>query len=319
MKALITGVTGQDGYYLARLLTEQGFEVLGLSRGLAKPDAAELPPVHIATFDYDKRGAFSQVVESFRPDYVFNLAALATGRGMFESPELMSRLNAGVALDILEAIRTSPRCNEIRFCQASSSEMFGDTNQSPQREDTPFRPKSPYGAAKLYAHNMVGIYRANFGVRGCSAILYNHESVRRSTDFVTMKIARAVAEIKLGATARLKLGSLSGERDWGYAPEYAEAMLRMATADTLADYVVGTGVLTTVRRLCEIAFGCVGLDYRNFVEEDVAAQRAVNSVNLLADPSKIRNELGWHHVRSIDEIMVELVEHQLKLLQAQSR
>jgi GDPmannose 4,6-dehydratase len=234
-------------------------------------------------------------------DLVFNYAAKATGQGMFDAPQEISRLNGGFVLDILEAIRASPRREAIAFCQASSSEMFGNVTETPQSETTPFRPKSPYGAAKLYAHNLVGIYRSVYGIRCSSAILYNHESVRRSNQFVTKKIAHAAASIKLGRFRSLTLGSL-------------DAMYRMARADAPDDFVVATGRLSTVRDLCEIAFGHVGLDYREFVETQKSDFRVADSVNLHGDPSRIRERLGWEARTSIRDVMTGMVDHELKII-----
>jgi GDPmannose 4,6-dehydratase len=202
MKAVVTGVSGQDGFYMAQLLAREGISVLGLSSNLARASAefAQQPVsgLTLAAFDYSLPGAFSEVVNEFEPDLVFNFAAKATGQGMFDSPQEMSRLNGTFVLDILEALRHSKRGQQISFCQSSSSEMFGNVTETPQSETTAFRPKSPYGAAKLYGHNMIGIYRVAYNLRCCSAIFYNHESIRRSTQFVTRKIARGAASVRLG-------------------------------------------------------------------------------------------------------------------------
>ena len=189
--------------------------------------------------------------------------------------------------------------------------MFGNVQVSQQDESTPFLPKSPYGAAKLYAHNMVGIYRATYGVRCCSAILYNHESIRRSTQFVTRKIANGAAQISLGLQDHLQLGGLEMSRDWGYAPEYVRAMYLMATREMPTDYVVATGKLNTVRRLCEVAFDCVGLNYSDYVRVDTNSVRASPSISLYGNPSRISNELGWQADFTIEQIMTEMVLHEL--------
>jgi GDPmannose 4,6-dehydratase len=318
MKAIVTGVSGQDGYYMTKLLAQRGQSVLGLTSNLAGAEAqfARQPVagLTLAAFDYSLPGEFSRVLDEYQPDLVFNFAAKATGRGMFDSPHEMGRLNGAFVVDILEALRHSRRRTQISFCQSSSSEMFGNVLETPQSETTAFHPKSPYGAAKLYAHHMIGIYRTTYDLRCCSAILYNHESIRRSTQFVTRKIARSAVSIKLGLADQLPLGSLDICRDWGYAPEYVQAMYLMASAVRPADYVIATGRLNSVRRLCELAFGHVGLDYRQFVREDADARRAVESVNLLGDPGKIRRELGWSAEVGIEAIMVELVDHEMSLL-----
>jgi GDPmannose 4,6-dehydratase len=320
MKAIVTGISGQDGFYMTMLLAQRGISVLGLTSDAAHAAAqfAQQPVAGLAitAFDYAQPGNFSRVLHDYEPNFVFNFAAKATGQGMFDSPYEMSRLNGAFVVDILEALRTSQRRDEILFCQSSSSEMFGNVLDTPQSETTPFRPKSPYGAAKLYAHNMIGIYRSAYDLRCCSAILYNHESVRRSTQFVTRKIARGAASIKLGLTDQLTLGSLDISRDWGYAPEYVQAMYLMASVARPSDYVVASGRLNTVRRVCELAFDRVGLDYRQYVRVDADVRRVAESVNLQGDPGKIRRELGWSATIPIEAIMAELVDHEMTLLQA---
>ncbi len=317
-KAVVTGVSGQDGYFMGLLLQARGIEVIGLARDpascKAQFDVAGFERFTFEAFDYARPDAFSDVVRRHQPDLVFNFAAKATGQGMFDAPAEMARLNGTFVLDILEAIRTSPDRERIGFCQASSSEMFGAAVETPQSERTPFRPRSPYGAAKLYAHHMIGIYRAAYGMRCSSAILYNHESIRRSTQFVTRKIANGAVRIKLGFADQLPLGPLETARDWGYAPEYVEAMYLMATAPQPADYVVATGRLNTVRRLCEIAFGHLGLNYMDYVRANVGEVRLASSLNLLGDPSQIERDLGWRAKRPIEDIMVELVDHEMTQL-----
>ena len=300
---------------MADFLAERGVAVLGLTtdieRARSQFASARISTLSMERFDYVTPGRFSDVLADCEPDLIFNFAAKATGQGMFDAPYDMYRLNGSFVVDVLEAIRRSPRREQISFCQASSSEMFGNTPQSPQTEQSPFIPKSPYGAAKLYAHNMVGIYRATYDIRCCSAILYNHESVRRSAEFVTKKIARGAAEIRKGISTSLSLGALDVSRDWGYAPEYVEAMYQMATAKNPSDYIVCSGRLSTVRQLCEIAFGHLGLDYRDYVRVSENGKRIVESVNLSGDPSKIRRDLGWEAKRSLAEIMIELVDHEM--------
>jgi GDPmannose 4,6-dehydratase len=319
VKAVVTGISGQDGFLLARLLCEYDIEVLGLTSNVArataeysKPDA---PNVVLKAFDFERIGAIGSIVEEYQPDLIFNLAAKATGRGMFDQPFEMNRINGAFILDILEAIRTTSRPGKITFCQASSSEMFGQVTQCPQTEDTAFAPRSPYGAAKLYAHNLINIYRATYGIRCCSAILYNHESVRRSTEFVTKKLANGVAAIKLGLVDSLSLGYLGTARDWGYAPEYVQAMFMMATAPMAADYIIATGRLTTLEKLVEVAFGHVGLDYKDCLLANVDQGRIAESINLCGDPRKIDRELGWRARRTIEDIIVEMVDFELNRLQ----
>lgn len=300
-----------------KLLREES-EVLGLTtdekraRIIFSGENAGL--MSLLEFDYERTGNIGEVVEDYQPDLIFNFAAKATGQGMFDAPYEINRLNGGFVVDILEALRQSERSEHIVFCQASSSEMYGNVTETPQTEMTPFRPKSPYGAAKLYAHNMVNIYRANYGIKCCSAILYNHESVRRSTAFVTKKIANSAAMIKMGLADSLQLGSLDAQRDWGYAPEYVDAMYRMARAEVVDDYVVATGHLHSVRDLCKAAFDRVGLDYTDYVNSAASQVRATESFNLLGNPEKIRKALGWHAEKTVNEIMVEMVESELKEL-----
>lgn len=318
MKVLITGVAGQDGYYMTKQMLEAGNEVVGLTSnvGCATHELRALSSARLAIheFDYYEPLGIAGIIEEISPDVFFNFAARATGQGMFDAPYELGRLNGTFVLDVLEAIRQSSRCNEISFCQASSSEMYGTVSEAPQTEDSPFRPKSPYGAAKLYAHNMIGIYRSTYGIKACSAILYNHESVRRTTNFVTKKIANAVAAIKLGMSDSLTLGALDSQRDWGYAPEYVDAMYRMATSERTEDYVVSTGVLHSVRDLCESAFGYVDLDYMDYVVTQQSHVREYESVNLLGNPGKISEHLGWAAKKSIKEVMKELVDYELDKL-----
>lgn len=317
MRAIVTGISGQDGFYMARLLTGRGCAVLGLTSGDPGRTAADLARdglenIKVAAFDYGAQGRFSDVVSSFEPDLVFNFAAKATGQGMFDAPFEMSRINGGLVLDILEAIRSSPRAGHIRFCQASSAEMYGRVNVCPQDEDVPFMPRSPYGAAKLYGHQLVDIYRRTYGLKCASAILYNHESIRRSERFVTRKIAKGAADIKKGRARELQLGDLSASRDWGYAPEYVEAMYLMATAEVPEDYVVATGRLNTIEYLCQIAFDQVDLDYRQFVRSGAADFRVADSINLCGNPARIRDRLGWQAHVPVEDVMKEMVDHEMR-------
>ena len=318
MKAIVTGITGQDGYYMAQLLLREGIKVVGLARD---PESSkqqfpisEFEGLEFEQFDYSENGAFDKVFQKHDPEFIFNFAAKATGMGMFDAPSEMIRLNGTFVLDILEALRNSPNPERTSFCQASSSEMFGNVKVVQQDESTSFLPKSPYGAAKVYAHNMVAIYRATYGIRCCSAILYNHESIRRSTQFVTRKIANAAARISLGLQDYLQLGGLEMLRDWGYAPEYVRAMYLMARREKPTDYVVATGKLNSVRRLCEIAFDCVGLNYTDYVRVDANSVRPNPSVSLHGNPSKIFNELGWQADFTIEKIIREMVFHELSTL-----
>ena len=322
MRALITGVSGQDGYHMAQLLLSSGYEVLGLTSNLAKASLVFAAPsfatICLSEFDYRKPDEIGRALSEFEPDLIFNFAALASGRGMFDSSQEMVELNGVFVGNLLEAIRLSPRNDHISFCQASSSEMFGNVEICPQTEDTPFNPKSPYGAAKLLAHNLVKIYRETYGIRCCSAVLFNHESIRRPENFVTRKIATAAAKIKLGLVGQFSLGNLGAKRDWGYAPEYVQAMHLMALAPQSCDYIVASGTLKSVQYLCEVAFGHVGLDYRKYLKVESQNLRPIESKNLCGDANKIARDLGWRANRSIDAVMVEMVEFELGSAQVQN-
>lgn len=315
MKAIVTGISGQDGHFMTEILLAAGYEVLGLTSNSDKlfdvRSAWQNDKVVCEVLDYDVVGGINDVVQRFRPNLIFNFAAKATGHGMFDDPLKMLRLNGGFVLDILEAIRTIDP--GIRFCQASSAEIFGHVTESPQSESTCFRPKSPYGSAKGYAHNMIGIYRNAHNLLASSAILYNHESNRRSPDFVTKKIARAAAAIKMGRQNELLLGSLEMQRDWGFAPEYTEAMYLMAISDEPTDYVIATGKLTTVRRVCEICFDHCGLDYRRYVKSDPRFKRSIETTNVCGNPEKIKKSLGWTAKKTIEQILIEMVDLEIKL------
>lgn len=312
----MTGIAGQDGFFLWKLLSDRGYRVVGTSRDA--PRAAKEfhhfgnRAPEIVTFDYSKPGAFAELLEAEKPELVFNLASFATGQGMFDSPPDMARLNGFFVLEILEAIRSSPRKDAIRFVQASSSEMFGEVQICPQDECTPLWPKSPYGAAKQYAHSMVRIYRQAFGLHASSAILFNHESARRPAGFLTKKVARAAARISLGLENELRLGSLTISRDWGYAPEYMEAMLRMATAIQADDYVVATGVTHTIQDVVELAFKRVALDWTRYVILDKSWARPIESVGLCGNPTKILRRLDWKAKKPFAEIIHELVDFEVE-------
>lgn len=302
---------------MARLLRRHDIEVVGLTSrmdgvALAAGEFAGDRGVTVELFDYGVAGAFEAIVSRVSPQLIFNFAAHATGQGMFDDPLDMSRLNGQFVIDILEAIRHIDPT--IRFGQASSAEMYGHVAETPQSEQTPFRPKSPYGAAKVYAHHMIGVYRAAYGLHCSSAILYNHESPRRSTAFVTRKIARGAAAISLGLEGELMLGALETTRDWGYAPEYVEAMYRMAEAPVADDYVVATGRLWSIRDVCDICFSLVGLDYRDYVRIDERLKRSIETLSVLGDPSRIKRNLGWEARTDLRGILREMVTNDIALL-----
>lgn len=287
---LVTGVSGQDGSYLAEQLRAEGHHVVGLVRA----GRASKPAVHgiaVAEWDFADVASLRALLQELRPAAFYNFAAFSTGAGMYDDPVAIGELNGIAVARMLQAIvEVDPA---IRFCQASSSEMFGDPAESPQHEGTAFHPRSPYGAAKLFAHTVVGAYRARHGVFGCSAILYNHESPRRGPAFVTRKIADAVAAIRAGQQNELQLGDLEARRDWGHAPDYVRAMRLMLAQDHPGDYVVATGQLHSVREFCEIAFSHAGLDYRDWVRANSADLRRDARSPMVGDTSKAREVLGW--------------------------
>lgn len=319
--ALITGVLGQDGSYLAGQLVSDGWRVVGAVRDPAH-DRPRLPltlsgHVELLLWQTERVAAIADVLESCRPTAMFNFAARSSGANMFVDPVDVVEANAMAVVRILEAIReTDPT---IRFCQASSSEMFGEASETPQSEATPFRPRSPYGAAKLLAHNMVGIQRRRHGLFACSAILFNHESPRRGEGFVTRKIARGAARIKLGLQQDLFLGNLEARRDWGYAPDYVRAMRLMLEQPVADDYVIASGTSHSVREFCDAAFGHVGLDYRDFVKNDSTVFRPPERVPLVGDASKAAQVLGWHPTMGLHEIVRQMVDYELDALTLATR
>lgn len=317
--ALITGVTGQDGSYLAELLLREGYRVVGLVRGDSRIRDDNLRDsrqrIEWAQADLLSQASLQGVIAAQRPDEIYNLAARASSRTLVADPVLTGELNGMAAARLLEAIRVvDPR---IRFCQASSSEMYGRSDESPQSEITPFRPRNPYGVAKLFAHGMVGAYREHYGLFACSSILFNHESPRRGEEFVTRKITRAAARISAGLSSVLELGDLEARRDWGYAADYVRAMHLMLQASRPDDYVLATGESHSVRELCDVAFGHVGLDYRKYVRVDPAAVRAPDSVQLVGDATRARTVLGWSPSVSFEDLIRMMVDADLRALATQ--
>lgn len=287
----VTGISGQDGSFLAEQLSEDGHNVVGVLRKGRVPRGKPIPGVECIEWDFVDVGALRALLSEWRPDAFYNFAAFSTGTGMFDDAAAIGEFNGVAVARMLQAIiETDPA---IRFCQASSSEMFGDPIASPQDERTPFRPLSPYGAAKMFAHTTIGVYRERHGVFACSAILYNHESPRRSQAFVTRKITDAVARIRAGEQSELMLGNLEARRDWGYAPDYVRAMRLMLAQQQPGDYIVATGQLHSVREFCEVAFSHAGLDYRDWVKENAADLRHDARGPLVGDASKARETLGW--------------------------
>ena len=308
--ALITGVSGQDGWHLAELLLARGYRVVGTTRNLSA--AQSNPPVELAEWDLRDEAAIAEVIRRVRPQEFYNLAAYASGAGMFDDPVGIGEVNGLAVSRMLEAIRAVDP--SIRFCQASSSELFGEPTVSPQSETTAFHPRSPYGAAKLYAHEMVGIYRRRHGLFACSAILFNHESPRRGEGFVTGKVSAAAARIKLGLAKELVLGNLDVQRDWGFSGDYMRGAWQMLQAAAPDDYVLATGEAHTVRELCQYAFEHVGLDYRDYVREDPGSFRAGEANALVGDPAKANRQLQWSPSITFPELVHMMVDADLKRL-----
>jgi GDPmannose 4,6-dehydratase len=325
-RALITGITGQDGSYLAEHLLAEGYEVWGLVRGQANPRVRLvrelLGEVKLVRGDLLDQGSLISAVERVQPDEVYNLAAISYVPMSWQQAELTGEVTGLGVLRVLEAIRVcsgisasrTPGRGQIRFYQASSSEMFGMVAESPQTERTPFHPRSPYGVAKTYGHFLTQNYRESYGMFAVSGILFNHESPRRGSEFVTRKVSLGVARIKLGQERQLRLGTLSVRRDWGFAGDYVRAMHLMLTADTAADMVVGTGVTHSVEELVDRAFGVAGLDWRDHVVCDAAFVRPAEVDQLCADPSTAVKQLGWEPKVAFDELVTMMVESDLALL-----
>jgi GDPmannose 4,6-dehydratase len=314
-KALITGITGQDGSYMAELLLDKDYVVVGAVRDIQKSKEA-LPRellnyVELVEWDMLDQQRMKQVLEEHRPDELYNFAAYSSGSGMFDDPVGIGDVNGLAVTRILEAIRALDK--QVRFCQASSSEIFGDVLESPQSESTICRPRSPYGAAKLYAHSMIRVYRQRYGLYGCSAILFNHESPRRNLGFVTRKITHEAVKIKLGLADKLYLGNLDACRDWGFSGDYVRAMWLMLQQPQADDYVLATGVTHSVRDLCEIAFRYLGLNYQDYVKVDVSSFRSSEAVQLVGNPSKAASQLGWVNELDFRELVCMMVDADLKL------
>ncbi|WP_284451864.1 GDP-mannose 4,6-dehydratase [Methylophaga thalassica] len=316
--ALVTGVTGQDGIYLANLLNEKGYEVFGATRNkdttvLDEEVAAQLNDVHIVDWNLRDKNDIRKLLERTQPAEVYNLAAFTSGEGMFSEPDIMGDVNGLGVVRILESIKQfNPR---IKFCQASSREVFGVPSEEPQDEMTLINPRSPYGAAKAYADMMIKIYREHYNLFACSAILFNHESPFRGQHFVTRKITQTAAKIKLGLEHRLVLGNLDARRDWGFAGDYMLAMWKMLQNDVAEDFIVATGTVHTVRDACKYAFDFLGLDYRDFVDDsNTEFFRPAESVELVGNASKLQTELSWKPLVDFRSTIEMMVEHDFQLL-----
>jgi len=319
-RALISGITGQDGSYLAELLLQKGYEVHGLIRrssqfNTQRIDHLYVDPHEAATqlrlhyADLTDSSSLIGHLHQVRPDEVYNLGAQSHVKVSFEMPEFTADTAGMGTLRMLEAVRTADW--PIRFYQAGSSEMFGNVVESPQRETTPFNPRSPYAVAKVFAHFMTVDYREAYGIHASNGILFNHESPRRGGTFVTRKVTRAIASILKGEQEHLYLGNLDAKRDWGYAPEYVEAMWRMLQRDEPDDYVIATGETHTVRELCEVAFGLVELEWDRYVRVDPSYFRPTEVHALLGDASKAANQLGWEPRVRFPELIRIMLTHDL--------
>jgi len=314
--ALITGITGQDGSYLAELLLSKGYKVVGVARRSSTVTNERishlLDDITVVQGDLHDQGSLLALIEEYEPSEVYNLAAQSFVPTSWNQPALTGDITALGVTRILEAIRfVDPK---IRFYQASSSEMFGKVLEVPQRESTPFYPRSPYGVAKTYGHWITVNYRESFGMFATSGILFNHESPRRGLEFVTRKITDGVAKIKLGLARELRLGNLESQRDWGFAGDYVDGMWRMLQQDAPDSYVIGTGETHAVREFCEIAFGHVGLDYKEFVVQDDRFYRPAEVDLLVSDPAKARAKLEWEPTVSFKELVIMMVDADMKRL-----
>ncbi|MEB2284979.1 MAG: GDP-mannose 4,6-dehydratase [Polyangiaceae bacterium UTPRO1] len=309
-RALITGITGQDGSYLAELLLAKGYEVYGMVRRASTENFERIEPfrdrIRLVQGDLLDPMSLITLLEEIRPQELYNLAAQSFVPTSWRQPVLTAEFDAIGVTRVLEAIRLVDR--NIRFYQASSSEMFGKVREVPQSELTPFHPRSPYGVAKVYAHYITVNYRESYGIFACSGILFNHESPRRGKEFVTRKVTDGVARIHLGLESELRLGNLEARRDWGFAGDYVEAMWLMLQQAEPDDYVVATGESHTVAELAEIAFGRVGLDWKRYVREDPSLKRPAEVDSLVGDAAKARDRLGWKPRVSFPELVGMMVD-----------
>jgi GDPmannose 4,6-dehydratase len=314
--ALITGITGQDGSYLAELLLQKGYRVIGVARRSSTVTYERiehlLDDISVVQGDLTDQGSLLSLLEEYQPSEVYNLAAQSFVPTSWNQPALTGDITAIGVTRMLEAIRfVNPK---IRFYQASSSEMFGRVVEVPQREETPFYPRSPYGVAKVYGHWITVNYRESFGMFATSGILFNHESPRRGLEFVTRKISDGVARIKLGQAKELRLGNLEAQRDWGFSGDYVDAMWRMLQQDSPGNFVIGMGETHSVREFCQIAFGHLDLDYNEYVVQDERFYRPAEVDLLISDPSKARSVLGWEPAVTFRELVKMMVDSDMKRL-----
>jgi GDPmannose 4,6-dehydratase len=319
-RALITGITGQDGRHLAQLLVGKGYDVYGMVRGQNNPKGQivqeETPELEIVDGDLQDLSSLIAVVEQVQPDEVYNLGAISFVALSFRQPELTADITGVGVLRMLEAIRVvgGSQDNRIRFYQASSSEMFGKVRETPQNEMTPFHPRSPYGTAKVFGHYTTLNYRESYGLHASSGILFNHEGPRRGLEFVTRKVTNAVARIKLGLQDGVTLGNLDASRDWGYAGDYVEAMWRMVQQDEPGDYVVATGETHTIRELLEAAFQAAGIDdWKPLVQTDPRFERPAEVDLLIGDATKAHQVLGWRPTVDFPTLVKMMVDSDIEL------
>ncbi|MDX6560864.1 MAG: GDPmannose 4,6-dehydratase [Gaiellales bacterium] len=317
-RALITGVTGQDGSYLAELLLEQGYEVSGVVRRSSTESFERIAHlegrIELLQADLLDQVSLQEAIRTSHPHEVYNLAAQSFVPTSWSQPVLTAEFTAVGVTRMLEAIRSVDP--SIRFYQASSSEMFGQVREVPQNERTPFYPRSPYGVAKAYGHFITVNYRESYDMFAISGILFNHESPRRGLEFVTRKIADGVARIKLGLASELRLGNLDAQRDWGFAGDYVRAMWLMLQQETPADYVIATGVTHTIRHACQVAFGHAGLEWEQYVVTDPRFLRPAEVDLLVGNPAKAERELGWTPSMTFEQMMAMMVDADLARLSA---
>ncbi len=322
-RALITGITGQDGRYLSQLLSEKGYQVFGLIRGQQNPKAEmvheENPKLELIEGDLTDLSSLIAAVEQVQPDEVYNLGAISFVQLSFRQAELTAEITGLGVLRMLEAVRIvgGTNNNPIRFYQASSSEMFGKVRETPQTEQTPFHPRSPYGVAKVFGHDITVNYRESYGIHASSGILFNHESEKRGVEFVTRKVTNSLARMKLGLQESISLGNLDSSRDWGYAPDYVEAMWMMMQQDEPNDFVVASGATHTIRDFLDAAFKIAGYDsWEPFVTHDTRFNRPAEVDLLIGDATKAREQLGWKPTVGFEELVQRMYEHDLEFERA---
>jgi len=318
MRALITGVTGQDGSYLAEFLLEKGYEVYGLVRrsSLEKFDRIQLciDRIELVEGDLTDQSSLDHVIQAVKPDEVYNLAAQSFVPASWSQPVLTGDVTGLGVVRVLEAIRKHQP--NAKFLQASSSEMFGKVSESPQNENTQFYPRSPYGASKVFGHHVTVNYRESYGVFACSAISFNHESPRRGLEFVTRKVTHQVAKIKCGLARKLAMGNLDAERDWGFAGDFVRGMWLMLQQPVAEDFLFGTGETHSVRELLEVAFSAAGLDWQKYVEIDPKLIRPAEVDHLCGDATKAKQQLGWEPTIGFKQLIEMMVAADLKVVQS---